>query len=225
MDHTNAEKSIIKAPFFTTQSGDEWQYNRIYSNEYFRVLSSYDRNHSQGESPGGELVQLGKRRRSKKEGGCGVAECTGCSACPGSSNRRPCPRGQTIFTFSAGESVLLEAAIDKDKEVDLVTITPIDKRKFRSLRKAGVVVKTWDPLAVYACEKCVDSARQTEIEIMKGALLIEQKVAELQERLAKNTQEIVNAERELQAAKQPIVTTEANATRKKKIKGKKKQKW
>ena len=190
MGHTNAEKSIFKAPFFTTQPRDEWQYNRIYSNEYFRILNSHHQSHSQGKSPHGERVQLGKRRRETKEGGCGVAECTGCCACPGSSNRRPCPRGQVVFSFSAGEAVLLEAAVDKDKEADLVTITPIENRKFRSLRKAGVAVKTWDHLAACACEKCVaiDSrTRQNEIAVMKETLLIEQKFAELEERFAKKT--------------------------------------
>lgn len=228
MEHTDAEKGIFRAPFFTTQSRDEWQYNRMYSNEYFRVLNSHHQGHSRDKLPDGNRVQLGKRRRETKEGGCGVAECTGCRACPGSSNRRPCPRGQVIFSFSAGEAVLLEAAIDKEKEADIVTITPIEERKFRSLRKAGVVVKDWDPLAACPDEKCVgmdNSARQDEIATMKETLFIEQKVAESKERPATENRHLMGAEMEqkiLQAAKQFIETAGTYATGKSKIECKKK---
>lgn len=148
---SQSQTSTMRGPFFTKSGGDEWEYERIYSDDYFRLLNSLNPE----QQSTGQNFKLGKRQREIKGGGCGVDDCTGCRACPGSSGRKLNPRGQCLVVFRVGEAVLVETWVDLDQEVDIVTINPVEIPKFTGLKGAGVYVKRWE------CAKGETDSRET----------------------------------------------------------------
>jgi len=136
--------SPFKPPFFKQQGNDEWAYERMYSDEYFRILNKMnpDAQKKQDEKAPPDKVRLGKRRAETKDSGCGVVWCTGCQACPGrnlSSTKHP--RGQSLISIGNGDTILVETSVDNWKDTEAFTLNPVTASTREDLMRGGVPFK------------------------------------------------------------------------------------
>jgi len=135
--------SALKPPFFKKEEKGEWECERMYSDEYFRILNKMNPEaQKKPEDTPFKKVHLGKRKAETKNSGCGVAWCTGCKVCPGrNGSMTGHPRGQVLVSMSNQDTILVEMLVNDLKDTETFTLNPVSASARERLREGGMPFK------------------------------------------------------------------------------------